>query len=497
MKVIKDIIMIKQLLKLGTFVVVVSALAGCSKINNVPEVSQPLITQYAQKSTVTVGDTTINTGPLKDYEQESDIVYKLTVTSKEPLKKFTVTTTSDAFSLASKVLRTEPANAIDANGNFRQPLTSVVVYYAYRIHPLVAPLSVVTVTFTFQNERNYVGTSGSTFTVIKKGSTSGKLLTVIELSGVTRTSGIGWQDNMDIQSGARATVDPNFRKGSFYSIPLRTDLATSGDVLNNADKIDFAGYVTRFAGTNPVLTNNAFYLVSLSDTTVLTSTYAGAQAASLAIIGSSGTANFTVAGLTKTATYVTSTTQTATNFVTANAAAYSAIGLTLTSNAAVLLWTAKTPNVGFGPVIMTNVSGTLDGNEIRYIKNDLEASIIRQVAAKLKAAGKSLRKVYFQRLDNISGVSQVTPAYFDQLTHDNEFDVLLGGVVAGGKTNIGPIGLGQVYGFVMDDGRRGLIKTSAALGVNSSGVSVPITAPFVNLTSDNVLFCTIKVQENK
>lgn len=59
----------------------------------------------------------------------------------------------------------------------------------------------------------------------------------------------------------------------------------------------------------------------------------------LTLTGSSGTGSISMAGVVRTATFNTSLTQTATDFVTANAAAYLAAGITLTSNAAVLIFT--------------------------------------------------------------------------------------------------------------------------------------------------------------
>lgn len=56
--------------------------------------------------------------------------------------------------------------------------------------------------------------------------------------------------------------------------------------------------------------------------------------------GSSGTLNITAGGVTKLATWDTDLTTTASNFVTANATAYAAVGLTLTSSVAVLTFTA-------------------------------------------------------------------------------------------------------------------------------------------------------------
>lgn len=487
--------MIKQLLNLIIIMALISVFGGCAKISNVPDVSQPIIRQNVQNSVVVVDGTTIHIGPAKAYEQGSEVVYQLTVSSKQPLTKFSVTSTSDNVSLASKIIKTVPANAIDSLGNFKSNITDVVVYYSYIIDPAVAPLQVATVTFTFQNSSNYVGTSSNTFSTIKQGSTNGKPLTTLDMSGIAKSVGIGTQNNIDILSGIKISSGDFYpRKGAFFSLSLGLDLPFTSDAIANPDKIDLIGYFTKYAGTNPVLSNSNFYLVSPSDTVVLTSTYAGAVATTIGLIGNSGTANITVAGVTKTATYVTSTTQTATNFVTANSAAYAAVGLTLTSSAANLIFTAKNPSVGFGNGVITNVSGTLDGSEARDAKNDLLAATIRTMAAKLLAAGKTLHKVYFQRLDNLpSGPNQVTPAYFDLLTYDNEFNTLLSGVVAANHTNIGPIGLNQVYGFVMDDGRRGLIRTSPTLLPNSSGVNTSIDAP---TASNQVLWGTIKYQKN-
>lgn len=487
--------MIKQLLNLMILLALVTIFSACEKTGSAPEVSQPIISQFAEKNVFVVGGDTIKTGPLKDFEQESDVVYKLTVSSEIPLSKFIVKTSSDAFYSGLKIVKTEPANAIDSLGNFSLKLNNVVVYYAYRIHPLVPPLSIVKVDFTFQNESHYVGTSSNTFTVIKKGSTSGKLLTIIDMPGYTaaRFAGIGNEDNLDILSGVRGVADVNYRKGAFYSIGLRSDIFMTSDALLLAEKIDIVGYKTKSAGTDPVFTNGSFNLVSPSDTVVLTSTYAGATAATIALVGTAGTANITVGGLTKTITFTgATTTTTAAAFVTANAAAFAAVNLTLTSNAANLVWTAKIRSVGVTPVKIVTVTGTLFGNEVRDAKLDLLASTIRKMAKNLKASGKDLRKVYFKRLDNVTGTNKVTPAYFDLLTHDNEFDILLAGIAAEAKTAIGPVNLNEVYGFVTDDGRRGIIKTAPVNSANPAGIVNATNAP---TAGDGVLFCTIKVQE--
>ncbi|RYZ53212.1 MAG: hypothetical protein EOP49_07780 [Sphingobacteriales bacterium] len=493
--------MTKKILNLSVLLMLAAALSSCQKSGEAPEVSQPIITQYAAKAEEVVGGETIAIGPIKDYEQESEVVYKLVVSSELPLTKFMVKTSSDVFSLESRVVKTEPANALDEQGNFIQELKNVTVYYAYKIDPAVAPLSIVTVTFTFQNKNNFAGSSSNTFTTIKKGSTSGKRLTVIDMPGYSsaRYAGIGNQDNLDIVGGIRtaliaAGVDLNYRKGPFFSIEMRSDMVFSEDAVLSADKIDFVGYRTKVAGTNPVLNNGSFYLVSPSDTTVLTSTFAGAIGTTITLTGNSGTADITVGKVTRLATYVSNPAQTATNFVNAHKAAYTAVGLNLSSNGANLVWNLIAKNTPVYTVKAQTLTGNLSGNEVRDVKLDLLAAAIRKIAAALPA-GKELRKVYFKRLDNITGDNRVTAATFDQLTHDSEFDVLLADIEAEGRTSIGPVvHNNEVYGFVMDDGRRGLIKTSPATSVNPSGATNPTNS---TTASDGVLFCTIKVQENK
>ncbi len=78
-----------------------------------------------------------------------------------------------------------------------------------------------------------------------------------------------------------------------------------------------------------------------------------------------GTGNITVGGVTKLATFNTDINQTATDFVTSWAAAYSAVGIDLTSIFNVLFFTAQTPGTDFSPadeITFANVSGDLQAN---------------------------------------------------------------------------------------------------------------------------------------
>jgi hypothetical protein len=81
----------------------------------------------------------------------------------------------------------------------------------------------------------------------------------------------------------------------------------------------------------------------------------------------STTGNITVNGLTKLATFNTTLTQTATDFVTDHAAAYAAFGITVTSSGTVLTFTStceKPLTVSFA-----NVTGNMAGSILRVARN--------------------------------------------------------------------------------------------------------------------------------
>jgi len=85
------------------------------------------------------------------------------------------------------------------------------------------------------------------------------------------------------------------------------------------------------------------------------------QVSTVTLTGTGGVATVTAGGLAKDATFVTSLTQTATNFVTDNAAAYDAIDITLTSSGADLIFTDKTAGTPFTAATVVNKSGNIFG----------------------------------------------------------------------------------------------------------------------------------------
>jgi hypothetical protein len=119
---------------------------------------------------------------------------------------------------------------------------------------------------------------------------------------------------------------------------------------------------------------NAFYFAGGTEPTVTVSSRDvfdaifqatnTAKVHNMTLTGTNGTGNIYMGGVTKLATFNTSLTQTATDFVTANAAAYLAVGVTLTSNAAVLIFTTSDATKYLAPPTFTNVSLTLGGSTV-------------------------------------------------------------------------------------------------------------------------------------
>lgn len=89
------------------------------------------------------------------------------------------------------------------------------------------------------------------------------------------------------------------------------------------------------------------------------------QVETVTLTGTSGTLNVSNAGgLTKAATFSSSLTTTAANFVTSHAAAYLAVGITVTSNGADIIFSATEAGTHFSQPIITTTSGDLYGTVV-------------------------------------------------------------------------------------------------------------------------------------
>jgi hypothetical protein len=100
-----------------------------------------------------------------------------------------------------------------------------------------------------------------------------------------------------------------------------------------------------------------------------------AQVNIITLTGTSGTANIAVKGVTSLATFDTDLRTTATNFVTAYAAAYLAVGLVLTSSGAGLIFTANVAGVAFDDGTVTNATGDLAGGSVATNGNTVAADL--------------------------------------------------------------------------------------------------------------------------
>lgn len=118
------------------------------------------------------------------------------------------------------------------------------------------------------------------------------------------------------------------------NVVLGSETSTDVNTFNGALNVTIEKLSKRFSGTKKITT--------------------------LTLTGTSGTASITLAGkLTKTVTFSTSLTQTATDFVTAFASDYLAADIVLTSSGASLIFTANT--IGFTNPVITNVTTNLSG----------------------------------------------------------------------------------------------------------------------------------------
>jgi hypothetical protein len=110
-----------------------------------------------------------------------------------------------------------------------------------------------------------------------------------------------------------------------------------------------------------------------------------AQVDTVSVTGTSGTANVTFNGIDYLATFDTSLTVTAANFVTAHAAALLLRGVVVTSSVADLIFTSSIPGQPFTAVAIANVTGDLAGTRAASVANTSPAALASGAAkAQLK-----------------------------------------------------------------------------------------------------------------
>lgn len=137
----------------------------------------------------------------------------------------------------------------------------------------------------------------------------------------------------------------------------KTTAVTSNNydsIIKTVDLSDAAGGSFIFRVNNSLIQALTRVLVA-AEYSALT----GDTTQTVTLTGTSGTANVIVDGVNYLATFTTNLTTSAANFVTSHSATLLALGITVTSNAAVLTFVADTDT--FPTIAITNVSGNLAG----------------------------------------------------------------------------------------------------------------------------------------
>lgn len=140
---------------------------------------------------------------------------------------------------------------------------------------------------------------------------------------------------------------------------IQTDSKTSAVTCNAYDSViqtvnltDAADTEFQFVVNNSVIQNISAILISTEYPSLT-----GNSSRVVTLTGTSGTANITVGGVDYLATFTTSLTTSANNFVTSHSAALLALGITVTANSGALTFVAATET--FPTIARTNVSGDL------------------------------------------------------------------------------------------------------------------------------------------
>jgi hypothetical protein len=175
----------------------------------------------------------------------------------------------------------------------------------------------------------------------------------------------------DVQSGA-GTVTPDLSKGRLFNIAYTAATLTIANPLNAGVGMQFRLFLKNFVGGITITWGSYFKhpggSITPTGTTGKTDIVdcvvdAAPDTVDVTLTGSSGTASIGIKGvIVGTATWNTSLTQTAADFVTTNQAAFTAAGIRLGSSSAVITLTSINPQKKFDKnVVITNLTLTLNG----------------------------------------------------------------------------------------------------------------------------------------
>ena len=141
-------------------------------------------------------------------------------------------------------------------------------------------------------------------------------------------------------------------------VDIRTGYSLLADYRGSSTRYESAGVTYDDTGSNVVtytgLGDNLYRTFGFRSNAI-------AQVSEITLTGTSGTANIDVDSTNYLATFDTDLTTTAANFVTTHATALNTAGVTVTSNAAVLTFTANVGGTAFTIAAPANVSGNLGG----------------------------------------------------------------------------------------------------------------------------------------
>lgn len=227
---------IKKIISLLTFI---TALISCSETFDHPVLNKRPVMNYSLTADTLIfihadQPDTIAVGPEKEFEVNSDVIYRLDITSEVPLTAFNVRSTSLNRSPINGVIHTEPEGAVDENGNFTMPMTQVKIYYKYHIATEDAPGEPIVLTFTTLNERNAEVVRMHTFQPLRAGSTNGTRLLLLGNIVMTHET---FLDRPLNNLGASSRMN-----GGLLNIDDNITYTYTGDVTD-ISKIDIIGLV--------------------------------------------------------------------------------------------------------------------------------------------------------------------------------------------------------------------------------------------------------------
>lgn len=133
-----------------------------------------------------------------------------------------------------------------------------------------------------------------------------------------------------------------------------------------------------------------------------------AQVDNTVLSGTSGTAIIEYRGYKFPVVFNTNLTTTASDFVTANSAAFTALGVTLTSSAETLIFTSAVAGIPLSSVLIRTESGTLSGIDTTVTANVTNPLILHGISGVSLAAGEKVyARTEFEGIQLTSGTVMV------------------------------------------------------------------------------------------